>query len=82
MARRAIKRVELILSDGRRVRPRLVKFPRASTSSVFLAVFPSRVAVTRVRFLGRHQFDDTDTVALPAREPARQCGYETSGVLG
>jgi hypothetical protein len=81
LARRAIGRVEITLSNGRRIRPRLVRFPRASTSSVFLAVLPSRVAVIRVRFLGRHRLDSTRTVQLSARAPARQCGYEVSGVL-
>ena len=81
IARRAIRRVEITLANGQRVRPRLVAFPRASTSSVFLAVFPSRVAVTRVRFLGRHQFDSPDTAVLPTRAPARQCGYEASDSL-
>jgi hypothetical protein len=52
-----------------------------SRAKVFLAVLPRRLEVTRVHFARRHEVGRSDTLALPTRAPARQCGYRAFGVL-
>jgi hypothetical protein len=83
IARHTISRVELTLSNGRRVRARLAAFPRGlgSRNKVFLAVLPRHVAITRVHFVGPHAHGSATTAALPTRAPSRQCGYETTNAL-
>jgi hypothetical protein len=77
VARRSVRRVEITPAGGRRVRPPLVRF---GAQKLYLAAFGPRIAVTSVRFIGGPAAD-RDTLALPGRAPARQCGYESRAEL-
>jgi hypothetical protein len=83
IARPTVSRVDIRLADGRTVQPRMARFPAGlgSRARVFLAVLPRDVAVTRVHFARRHEVGRSDTLVLPTRPPARQCGYEHSDSL-
>jgi hypothetical protein len=83
LARRSASRVEVTLSGGRRVRARLAAFPRTlgGRGKVFLAVLDRRAAVTGVRVIDRRRFGKSDTLEMPGRPPAKQCGYESAGQL-
>jgi hypothetical protein len=76
IARRGVRRVELVLSGGRRVRARLAPFTPGQ--HVYLALAGRRDAVSAVHFLGgpgAHRF------SLPRYAPSRQCGYASQDEL-
>jgi hypothetical protein len=83
IARPNVSRVDVRLADGRTVHPRMTRFPAGlgSRARVFLAVLPRRAEATRVHFSRRHEQGRSDTLALPTRAPARQCGYRIFDVL-
>jgi hypothetical protein len=83
IARPTVSRVDIRLADGRTMHPQMARFPSGlgSRAKVFLAVLPRRLEVTRVHFSRRHEQGRSDTLALPTRAPARQCGYRTFDVL-
>jgi hypothetical protein len=61
----------------------MARFPAGlgSRAKMFLAVFPRRLEVTRLHFARRHEQGRSDTLALPTRAPARQCGYQIFDVV-
>jgi hypothetical protein len=77
IARPTVSRVDIRLAGGRTMHPQMARFPGGlgSRAKVFLAVIPRRLEVTRVHFSRRHGPGRSDTLALPTRAPARQCGY-------
>jgi hypothetical protein len=83
IARPTVSRVDIRLADGRTMHPQMARFPAGlgSRAKVFLAVLPRRAEVTRVHFARRHEEGRSDTLALPTRAPARQCGYRIFDTL-
>ena len=77
MTRRTVRRVEIQLASGRRVNAQLAAFPRRLRvkGSAFLAVLPADAAVTGVKFPGLKVTDGSNTIPMPLRPAARQCGY-------
>jgi hypothetical protein len=83
IARPTVSRIDIRLADGRTMHPQMARFPAGlgSRARVFLAVLPRRLAVTRVHFARRHEQGRSDTLTLPTRAPARQCGYQVFDTL-
>jgi hypothetical protein len=80
VARHDVKRVEIVLAGGRRVRVRTARFPHAR-HRVYLAVLGAREAVRSVRFVGGKTNNGEHAIELPGRPAAEQCGYESSADL-
>ena len=76
IARHGVRRVELVLAGGRRVRARLAPF--AAGRRVYLAVAGRRDTVTAVHFVGG---PGEHRSALPGYAPSRQCGYASQDEL-
>jgi hypothetical protein len=78
IARPTVSRIDVRLAGGRSVRAQMARFPSGlgSRAKVFLAVLPRRAVVLGVHFARRHEQGRSDTLKLPTRAPAAQCGYE------
>lgn len=78
-ARRGVRRVEIRLTSGRVVRPRLVAVPGLRGRAFLVR---TGVGVARVRFVGhRRNSSDGDTIATPLVSATKQCGYEFEDLL-
>lgn len=78
-----VVRVDVRLSTGREVQPRMARMPSGlgTHASVYLAVLPRNVAVTRVHFARKHERGRSDNAVLPTRSPAEQCGYRVRDIV-
>jgi hypothetical protein len=80
LARHDVRRVELVLAGGRRLRAPMTRLPH-SRHRVYLAVLGARDAVREVRFAGGQVTGAKPAIALPGRPAAEQCGYESRADL-
>ena len=80
VARPDVRRVEIVLAGGRRVRAKTAPLPHAR-HRVYLAVIGARDTVTAVHFIGGRTNNGTHKFPVPGRPAVSQCGYEVIGKL-